>query len=200
MFSCEFCENCKNTFFAEHHRMTASDYNSIKSSGWGIGKWNCNFWYRNQGVAIWARSVNYQKSQSRQKNRFNSFFGSSLDHSLVRLLVIYTRVDCKKIRTSVANLPQVRNIWIFCILTKRHIQSPVKHLRWCVLRNKLMGFSHFTKTLNLLMLHSIPNTLTKWHQSSYRLVINNQWSVEFNVFILFFMSFSFKLFLSNVYF
>ena len=32
VFSCEFCEICKNTFFAEQHRTTASDYSSINSS------------------------------------------------------------------------------------------------------------------------------------------------------------------------
>ena len=26
VFSCEFCEICKNTFFAEHHQTTTSDY------------------------------------------------------------------------------------------------------------------------------------------------------------------------------
>ena len=26
VFSCEFCEICKSTFFAEHHRTTTSDY------------------------------------------------------------------------------------------------------------------------------------------------------------------------------
>ena len=35
-FSCEFCEIYKNTFFAEHHRTTASDYSSINSSDGGI--------------------------------------------------------------------------------------------------------------------------------------------------------------------
>ena len=28
VFSCEFCEICKNPFFAEQHRATASDYSS----------------------------------------------------------------------------------------------------------------------------------------------------------------------------
>ena len=32
VFSCEFWEICKNTFFAEQHRATASDYSSINSS------------------------------------------------------------------------------------------------------------------------------------------------------------------------
>ena len=32
VFCCEFCEICKITFFAEHHRTTASDYSSINSS------------------------------------------------------------------------------------------------------------------------------------------------------------------------
>ena len=29
-FFCEFCELCKNTFFAEHHGTTASDYRGNK--------------------------------------------------------------------------------------------------------------------------------------------------------------------------
>ena len=36
--SCEFCEICKNTYFAEHGRATASDYTSIKSSERRFGK------------------------------------------------------------------------------------------------------------------------------------------------------------------
>ena len=32
MFSCEFCEICKNTFLAEQLRTTASDYSRINSS------------------------------------------------------------------------------------------------------------------------------------------------------------------------
>ena len=31
VFSCEFCKIRKNTFFAEHHQTTASDYSSINS-------------------------------------------------------------------------------------------------------------------------------------------------------------------------
>ena len=43
VFSCEFCKIRKNTFFAEHHQTTASDYSSISSiSNEGrIGKRNC---------------------------------------------------------------------------------------------------------------------------------------------------------------
>ena len=32
LFSCEICEICRNTFFAENHRTTASDYSSINKS------------------------------------------------------------------------------------------------------------------------------------------------------------------------
>ena len=39
-FSCEFYEIWKNTFFAEQHRTTASDYSSINSSEGCIGKQN----------------------------------------------------------------------------------------------------------------------------------------------------------------
>ena len=41
VFSCEFCKICKNTFFAEQHRTTASDYSNINSSEGSIGKRNC---------------------------------------------------------------------------------------------------------------------------------------------------------------
>ena len=40
VFPCEFCEICKNSFFAEQHRTTASDYSSINSSEGTIVKWN----------------------------------------------------------------------------------------------------------------------------------------------------------------
>ena len=32
VISCEFCEICKKSFFAEQHWTTASDYSSINSS------------------------------------------------------------------------------------------------------------------------------------------------------------------------
>ena len=32
VFSCEFCENSKNTFYTEHFHMTASDYDDFKGS------------------------------------------------------------------------------------------------------------------------------------------------------------------------
>ena len=48
LLSCEFCEIfCKNTFFPEQQRMTASDYSSINSSKGNIGKRNCKLWYKN---------------------------------------------------------------------------------------------------------------------------------------------------------
>ena len=33
VLSCEFCENRKNTFFAEQHGTTASDHSSIVAKG-----------------------------------------------------------------------------------------------------------------------------------------------------------------------
>ena len=38
---CEFYENCRNTFFTEHQRTTASNYSSINNSEGRIGKRNC---------------------------------------------------------------------------------------------------------------------------------------------------------------
>ena len=39
-FLVNFCKICKNTYFAEHHWATVSDYSSIKSSEGRIGKRN----------------------------------------------------------------------------------------------------------------------------------------------------------------
>ena len=47
VFSCAFCEICKNTFFAEQHRTTDSYYSNINSSEGRIGKQNCKLWYKN---------------------------------------------------------------------------------------------------------------------------------------------------------
>ena len=44
VFSCEFCKICKickNTFLAEQHQTTASDYSSINSSEGSSGERNC---------------------------------------------------------------------------------------------------------------------------------------------------------------
>ena len=66
VFPCEFCKICKNTLFAEHHRTTASYYSSINSKG-ELTKRNCKLWYRTKAyVPIWARSVGYWKSFTRQ--------------------------------------------------------------------------------------------------------------------------------------
>ena len=50
VFSCEFCEICKNTFFAEHHRTTASSYSSVNSSERRINKRNGKLWYKNWSI------------------------------------------------------------------------------------------------------------------------------------------------------
>ena len=59
VFSYEFCEICNNTFFAEQHRTTASDYSSINSSEGSIGKRiNCDT------KINWSISINLsQKSK-----------------------------------------------------------------------------------------------------------------------------------------
>ena len=46
VFSCNVCEICRNTFFAEHDREAASDYGSINSNVGRIGKRNSK-WYKN---------------------------------------------------------------------------------------------------------------------------------------------------------
>ena len=52
VFSCEFCEICKNTLFLEQHRTTASDYSSINSSQGSIGKRNYKLGYKNLSICI----------------------------------------------------------------------------------------------------------------------------------------------------
>ena len=62
VFSCEFCEICKNFLLAEHHRTTASYYSSINGNEGRIGKRNCKLWYKIKAyVPIWARGASYQK-------------------------------------------------------------------------------------------------------------------------------------------
>ena len=122
-----FFEICKKTFFAEHHRTTASDYSSINTSEGGIGKQNCKLWYRNWNKPIWARSVSYQKGQSRQKNKFNSCFRRrSPEQNPVRLSAVDTKVNCKKLIAAAkittlplyhfTTLPQVGNSWMVFLL------------------------------------------------------------------------------------
>ena len=48
-----------NSFFAEHHRTTSSDYCSINSSEGGIGKWNRKLWFKKIYVPIWTGNVAY---------------------------------------------------------------------------------------------------------------------------------------------
>ena len=52
VFSCQFCETCKNTFFAEQYRTTDSDYSSINSSQVSIGKRNCNYDTQTRAYAL----------------------------------------------------------------------------------------------------------------------------------------------------
>ena len=60
VFSCQFCGICKNTFSAEQHRTTASDYSSINSNEGAIGKRNCCYDTQTKAyVLTWARSVSY---------------------------------------------------------------------------------------------------------------------------------------------
>ena len=41
--NCEFCEICKNTFFAAHHRTAASYYSSISGNEGRIGNETVNY-------------------------------------------------------------------------------------------------------------------------------------------------------------
>ena len=62
MFSCEFCEICKKTFFAEHDPATAFDYSSIKVVKEELANENLNYDRKTKAcVPIWARSMSYQK-------------------------------------------------------------------------------------------------------------------------------------------
>ena len=53
MLLSEFCEICKNTFFAEHDRATASDYSGVNSGERRIGKRKFKLWYK-----IWSICTN----------------------------------------------------------------------------------------------------------------------------------------------
>ena len=73
VFSCEFCEICKNAFFTEQHRTTAFDYSSINSSDGSIGKRNRKILYKNRLKHTYLfepEVLSYYKGQSRWKNRF----------------------------------------------------------------------------------------------------------------------------------
>ena len=63
VFSCEFCEICKNIFFVEQHWTTASDYSSIKSSEGGVlANVTVNYDTKTKAyILIWARSASYLK-------------------------------------------------------------------------------------------------------------------------------------------
>ena len=52
VFSCQFCEIRKNTFFVEQHRTNASDYRSINSSEGSIDKQDCKLWYKNSSICV----------------------------------------------------------------------------------------------------------------------------------------------------
>ena len=55
VFSCEFCENCKNIFFAEHHQTAASYFSSTNGNEGRIGKRNCKLRYKIKAyVPIWV--------------------------------------------------------------------------------------------------------------------------------------------------
>ena len=64
-FSSEFCEICKNAFFAEQHRTTNSDYSSISSSA---------------PLALANETVNYDIKALREKrsNSKSSYYGVNL--------------------------------------------------------------------------------------------------------------------------
>ena len=52
VFSCGFCEFCKNTLFVEQHRTTASDYSSMNSSQGSISKRNYKLGFKNLSICI----------------------------------------------------------------------------------------------------------------------------------------------------
>ena len=65
VLSCEFCEICKKTFFAEQQQTTASDYSSINinSSERSTGKQNCKLWYKSTAWKVYSKS-SYLPSKS----------------------------------------------------------------------------------------------------------------------------------------
>ena len=54
VFSCEFCENCKNTFFTEHLWATASEF--YKNAGHGTAKQK---WKRNNKATVSTFDILY---------------------------------------------------------------------------------------------------------------------------------------------
>ena len=57
VFSCEFCEICNNTFFAEQQRTTASDYCNIKVTKGVLGNETVDYDAKTKAyLLIWARS------------------------------------------------------------------------------------------------------------------------------------------------
>ena len=93
VFSFEFCRICKNTFLAEQHRTTASDYSSINSSGGSIGKKNVNYDTQTKAyLLIWVRSVKLLKGQSRWKNRFQKQSFADLKLGVLKNFLNFTGI------------------------------------------------------------------------------------------------------------
>ena len=91
---CEFWEICKNTFFAEHHQTTASDYSRINRSEGELAGKTVNY-----DTKIKAK-LSYQKGPSSWRNKFNlsdsCFWRTSPEQNLMWLSAVYTKVNWKK--------------------------------------------------------------------------------------------------------
>ena len=83
MFSCKFWGICKNAFFAEQHRTTASDYSSINSSE----------------VVLANETVNYDTKALREKclNSKSLYYGVNLriqsEHWKIRTVQVKEQVS-----------------------------------------------------------------------------------------------------------
>ena len=89
VFSCEFCEICKNTYFAEHHGKTASDFSSINSSEGRIGKRNCKLWCKNQSIST---NLGQKCKLSRKDSPVEIWTGFRISRSQMFLKVVVLKI------------------------------------------------------------------------------------------------------------
>ena len=100
VFSCEFCEICKNTFFAEHHRTTASYFSSINGDE-GLANETVNYDTKLKHMYQFEPEVQVIKKYLRTPIlteqlqwlllTFNKYFQRIPEQKPVRLLKISTR-------------------------------------------------------------------------------------------------------------
>ena len=94
VFSCEFCEIYKNTFFAEQHRTTASDYSRINSIKVVLANKTVNYdtkalrkKYPNSKSLYYGLNLRiqseYRKIRTRKTPYFDTFRAVKLKHAVL---------------------------------------------------------------------------------------------------------------------